>query len=78
MQMSEYPEIYAIIDLIFYEASHPAENTDDVLTELIVALITMHRRTMREGKRKVADRVVMERISPAVAYIGAHYSEKKQ
>lgn len=76
MQKSEFPEISALIDLIFYEASNPSENTDDVLTGLIVALVTMHRRTMREGKRRVADKVIMERISPAIAYIGAHYSEK--
>lgn len=76
MQKSEFPEISALIDLIFYEASTPSENTDDVLTGLIVALVTIHRRTMCESKRRVADKMIMERISPAIAYIGAHYFEK--
>ncbi len=76
MQKSEFPEISALIDLIFYEASTPSENTDDVLTGLIIALVTIHRRTMCENKRKVADKMIMERISPAIAFIGAHYFEK--
>ncbi len=75
MESNEYPAIASIIDAIFEESSSRNENSDEVLTGLFLALLTCHARTMKPEKRRTADRRVIERISPAVSYINAHYAE---
>ena len=75
MQREEYPEINAVTDLIFAESSARRENGDDILMGLILALLTLHGRTMRQGTRHSADRQIMKRISPAISHINAHYAE---
>ena len=75
MERENYPAIASIIDAIFEESASPSENTDEILTGLFLALLVRHARTMRPGKRHTADRRIIERISPAITYINAHYAE---
>ena len=75
MNRSEYPSIAFLTDMIFDEASNKREDAIEMLTGLIEVLLIEHSRLMKNRDGKIPNLNAFKRISPAISYMDAHYSE---
>lgn len=75
LDQNSHPAIGLLIDMIFEETSQRRHGGMEKLTGLLMALLTEHSRLMTRSQRKIPDQDAMERISPALAYIDAHFNE---
>jgi len=73
---NQNPIIYSIINAIFDEISSKKENSDYVISGLILSLLTIHSREMTLNMEKRADYTIIEKITPAISYVQSNYGEK--
>ena len=70
------PIMASIIDVIFEEACAKRENSDEVISGLLLSLLTIHSREMTQNLEQKTENYVIEKIMPAISYIQSNYGEK--